>query len=160
MIRATRKPVPPTRVSMMVHVLSVVFSSIPTRDLTSQKPESLKWEQTVAPPATAAAVQARYNGDRLADSPASAATIPAAMVIATVAEPTLIRTRTAMTNASTTIGRFAWRHTALSDHISEAGILKHIAEHAAAGGNKKDQTGRLQGLCHDLLKLFHRVAML
>ena len=47
MIRATRKPVPPTRVSMMVHVLSVVFSSIPTRDFTSQKPESLKWEQTV-----------------------------------------------------------------------------------------------------------------
>lgn len=59
MIRATRKPVPPTRVSMMVHVLSVVFSSIPTRDFTSQKPESLKWEQTVAPPAMAAVVQAR-----------------------------------------------------------------------------------------------------
>lgn len=106
MIRATRKPVPPTRVSMMVHVLSVVFSSIPTRDFTSQKPESLKWEQTVAPPATAAVVQARYKGDRPAIS-GMAAMIPAAMVIATVAEPTQILTRAATTKATTTMGRFA-----------------------------------------------------
>ena len=40
--RATRKPTPPTSVSMMVQVLRVVFSSMPTRLLTSQKPESLK----------------------------------------------------------------------------------------------------------------------
>ena len=105
MISATINPVPPTNVSMMVHVFKVVFSSIPTRDLTSQKPESLKWEQTVAPPATAATVHARYNGESSL-IPGSAATIPAAMVIATVAEPTLMRTRTAMMNASTTIGRF------------------------------------------------------
>ena len=102
---ATRKPVTPTRVSIIVHVFNVVFSSRPTRDLTSQKPESLKWEQTVEPPATAAVVQARYNGDSSL-IPGSAATIPAAMVMATVAEPTLMRTRTAMINASTTIGRF------------------------------------------------------
>lgn len=31
--------------------LGVVFSSMPTRLFTSQKPESLKWEQTVEPPA-------------------------------------------------------------------------------------------------------------
>ena len=91
---------------MMVHVLSVVFSSIPTRDFTSQKPESLKWEQTVAPPATAAVVQARYKGDRPAIS-GMAAMIPAAMVIATVAEPTQILTRAATTKATTTMGRFA-----------------------------------------------------
>ena len=90
---------------MMVQVFRVVFSSIPTRDLTSQKPESLKWEHTVEPPATAATVHARYNGDSSL-IPGSAATIPAAMVMATVAEPTLIRTRTAMINARTTIGRF------------------------------------------------------
>ena len=43
----------------MVHVFNVVFSSSPTNERTSQKPESLKWEQTVAPPATAAVMQAR-----------------------------------------------------------------------------------------------------
>ena len=42
MMSATRKPTPPTRVSMMVQVLRVVFSSMPTRLFTSQKPESLK----------------------------------------------------------------------------------------------------------------------
>ena len=84
----------------MVQVFRVVFSSIPTRDLTSQKPESLKWEHTVEPPATAATVHARYNGDSSL-IPGSAATIPAAMVMATVAEPTLIRTRTAMINSRT-----------------------------------------------------------
>ena len=31
----------------------------------------------------------------------------------------------------------------VSDHISETGVLKHIAEHAAAGGNEKDEAGRL-----------------
>ena len=34
-------------VSMMVQVLRVVFSSIPTRLFTSQKPESLKWEMCI-----------------------------------------------------------------------------------------------------------------
>ena len=61
-MRATRKPTPPTSVSMMVQVLRVVFSSMPTRLFTSQKPESLKWEQTVEPPAMAAVTQARYSG--------------------------------------------------------------------------------------------------
>ena len=42
MMSATRKPVTPTNVSMRVQVFKVVFSSIPTNDLTNQKPESLK----------------------------------------------------------------------------------------------------------------------
>ena len=62
MTSATRKPTPPTSVSIMVQVLRVVFSSMPTRLLTSQKPESLKWEQTVEPPAIAAVTQTRYSG--------------------------------------------------------------------------------------------------
>ena len=37
MTSATRKPTPPTSVSMMVQVLRVVFSSIPTRLLTGQQ---------------------------------------------------------------------------------------------------------------------------
>ena len=105
-IRATTNPVPPTSVSMMVHVLRVVFSSSPTSDFTSQKPEALKWEQTVAPPATAAVTQARYRGDRVAIS-GMAAMMPAAMVMATVAEPTEIRTRAATTKATATMGREA-----------------------------------------------------
>ena len=62
MIRATRKPTPPTSVSMMVQVLRVVFSSMPTRLFTSQKPESLKWEQTVEPPAMAAKISRAASG--------------------------------------------------------------------------------------------------
>ena len=138
---ATRNPVTPTKVSMMVQVFRVVFSSIPTRDLTSQKPESLKWEHTVEPPATAATVHARYNGDSSL-IPGSAATIPAAMVMATVAEPTLIRTRTANDKCKDN-DRKIHGCNRVSDHISETGVLKHIAEHAAAGGNEKDEAGRL-----------------
>ena len=105
-INATINPVPPTSVSIMVQVFRLVFSYSPTKDFTSQKPESLKWEQTVAPPATAAVTQARYNGDSSA-IPGIAATIPAAMFIATVAEPTQILTSAATMNATTTSGRFA-----------------------------------------------------
>ena len=105
MISATINPVPPTNVSMIVQVFNVVFSSSPISDLTSQNPESLKCEQTVAPPATAATTHARYIGDKDAIS-GIAATIPAAMVIATVAEPTQILTSAATKNATTTIGRF------------------------------------------------------
>ncbi len=79
------------------------FSSIPTRDFTSQKPESLNCEHTVAPPAIAAVVHARYKGDN-SEIPGIAAIIPAAIVIATVEEPTQIRTNAATINARTTIG--------------------------------------------------------
>ena len=106
MTRATRNPTPPTSVSIMVHVFKVVFSSMPTNDFTSQKPESLKWEHTVAPPATAAVVQARYKGERSA-MPGMAEMMPAAIVMATVAEPTQMRTRAATINAMITIGRLA-----------------------------------------------------
>ena len=97
------KPVPPTKVSIIVQVRSVVFSSIPTRVLTSQKPESLKCEHTVAPPAIEAVMQARCKGESDAIS-GIAAMIPAAIVIATVAEPTDIRTSAATTKATTTSG--------------------------------------------------------
>src|SRR5690606_21621734 len=50
---AIAKTVRPSVVSMTVHVLRVVFSSIPKKRLTSQKPESLTCESTVAPAATA-----------------------------------------------------------------------------------------------------------
>lgn len=84
---------------MIVHVFRFVFSSTPTSDLTSQKPESLKCEHTVEPPATAATTHARYSGGS-SDIPGIAAMIPAAMVIATVAEPTQIRTSAATIKAT------------------------------------------------------------
>ena len=104
---ATRKPTPPTSVSMMVQVLRVVFSSMPTRLFTSQKPESLKWEQTVEPPAMAAVTQARYSG-LSSLMPGMAEMMPAAMVIATVEEPTEMRTRAATMKATRTSGRLAF----------------------------------------------------
>ena len=103
-IKATTKPEKPTIVSIIVQDLRVVFSSICKSDLTSQKPESLKCEHTVEPPAIAAVQHARYIGDNSL-TPGIAATIPAAIVIATVADPTEILTRTAITKATTTIGR-------------------------------------------------------
>ena len=106
MISATTNPVPPTSVSMMVQVFKVVFSSIPTRDFTNQKPESLKCEQKVDPHATDSVVQARYNGDKYA-IPGIADMIPAAIVMATVEEPTQILTSAATINATATIGRLA-----------------------------------------------------
>ena len=47
------KPMTPMAVSMTVQVFSVVFSSRPKNRLTSQKPESLTCERTVAPAAIA-----------------------------------------------------------------------------------------------------------
>ena len=156
-INATINPVTPTRVSIIVHVFRVVFSSIPTSDFTSQKPESLKWEQTVAPPATAAVVHARYSEGKLCNLP-EAATIPAAIVMATVEEPTLILTRAATTKATTTIGRFA-EETASPITSPKSGILQHIAEHTAAGSYQKDKTCRLQRFCHNLFQLFGCIAV-
>ena len=103
---ATTNPVPPTNVSIIVQVFRVVFSSSPTRDFTSQNPESLKWEHTVEPPATAAVTHARYMGES-SEMPGMAAMMPAAIVMATVAEPTQIRTSAATRKATSTSGRFA-----------------------------------------------------
>ena len=58
------------------------------------------------PPAIAAVTQARYNGDNSL-MPGMAAMIPAAIVIATVEEPTEIRTSAATMKATTTSGRLA-----------------------------------------------------
>ena len=52
----------------------------------------------------AAVTQARYRGD-ISLMPGMAETMPAAIVMATVAEPTLTRTRTATRKASSTRGR-------------------------------------------------------
>ena len=87
--------------------LRFVFSSIPTNDLTSQKPESLKWEQTVAPPATSCNRTCKIYTVIRSAIPGIAAIIPAAIVIATVEEPTQILTNAATINATRTIGRFA-----------------------------------------------------
>ena len=54
----------------------------------------------------AAVTQARYSGD-MALMPGMAAMIPAAIVIATVEEPTEIRTSAATMKATTTSGRLA-----------------------------------------------------
>lgn len=62
---AQARPVTPMRVSMTVHDFSVVFSSISSRELTSQKPESFTWPKAVAPPLMAHTIAARYSGKAL-----------------------------------------------------------------------------------------------
>ena len=99
MIRAQIRPVNPIIVSIIVHDFKVVFSSISSKELTSQNPESFTWLKAVAPPVIAHTIAARYNGE----SPATAgmdAMIPAAIVIATTAAPTEALTSAAIRKAT------------------------------------------------------------
>jgi len=68
----------PSRVSMTVHVFSVVFSSIWKNRLTSQKPESLTCESTVAPPAMAMTISARSTDESPSVASTTGAISPAA----------------------------------------------------------------------------------
>ena len=88
---------------MTVHVLSVVFSSMPKNRLTSQKPESLTWESTVAPAASANTSNATLKLLRSC-SPTWTAMRPAVVVNATVAEPWATRSAVAMRNACSMSG--------------------------------------------------------
>lgn len=71
---------------------------MPKYSLTSQKPASLTWLKNSEPAPTASASSAARTGSR---SAASGATIPAAVMVATVAEPVASRMNTA-TNQPTT----------------------------------------------------------
>ena len=89
----------PSVVSMTVQVFRVVFTSIPKNRPTSQKPESLTCDRTVAPAAmdSTSATSWRLVGSASA-TPAEMR--PAVVVSATVAEPCATRRMVAMTNAS------------------------------------------------------------
>ena len=83
---------------MTVQVLSVVFSSIPKNRLTSQKPESLTCDSTVAPAAIATTSRVSWTSPRSAAA-AGPAISPPVVVSATVAEPCATRSSVAMTKA-------------------------------------------------------------
>ncbi len=98
--RAMTNAVRPSVVSMTVQVFSVVFTSMPKNRLTSQKPESLTWESTVAP--AAMAITSSVSWKLLRSASAAAALIrPAVVVNATVAEPCATRSNVAMMKACT-----------------------------------------------------------
>ena len=83
---------------MTVQVFSVVFSSMPKNRLTSQKPESLTWDSTVAPAAIATTTRTSWTSPRFAAA-AGPAISPPVVVSATVADPCATRSRVAITKA-------------------------------------------------------------
>ena len=93
----------PSVVSMTVQVFSVVLTSIPKKRPTSQKPESLTCDSTVAP-AAMAMTRATSCSDDGSASATAADSRPAVVVSATVAEPCATRRIVAMTNAETISG--------------------------------------------------------
>src|SRR5215212_10148062 len=84
-------------VSITDQLLMVSPTVIPKYSLTSQKPASLTWEKNSEPAPTASASSATVG----AFSPAaSGATMPAAVIVATVADPVATRMPTATSQPS------------------------------------------------------------
>src|SRR5437763_4607093 len=85
--------------------LAIVWPTvIPKYSLTSQNPASLTWEKNSEPAPTASASRATVGWSRPA---ASGATIPAAVIVATVAEPVASRIATAISQPRISGERFA-----------------------------------------------------
>src|SRR5699024_63323 len=103
-MNTTAKPVSPMMVSMTVQDFSVSPVVMPKKRLTSQKPESLTWDSTVAPLAMEMAIRPS-SGWVTGLISMIGAMRPAPVTIATVAEPCATRTNVVMTNAATTSGR-------------------------------------------------------
>ena len=100
------RPRTPMIVSCTVQVLSVSPTDSPRNFPTSQKPESFTWEATDAPDAIAIVTKAA-NGSGCPEAVTSGATRPAAVIIATVADPCSTRMTTATNHARTTVGTAA-----------------------------------------------------
>src|SRR3954452_22774989 len=92
------KPNTEMTVSMTDHDLIVSPTVSPKYSLTSQKPASLTCEKNSDPQPMARTRRARWFGD---SDGASGATMPAAVIVATVAEPVPSRMSTATSQPST-----------------------------------------------------------
>src|SRR5947209_10476099 len=90
-------------VSITDQLLIVSPTVIPKYSLTSQKPASLTCEKNSDPAPTARASSATVGESRPA---ASGATIPAAVMVATVAEPVASRMPTATSQPTTSREKF------------------------------------------------------
>src|SRR3954471_5264103 len=91
-------------VSITDQLLIVSPTVIPKYSLTSQKPASLTWEKNSEPAPTASASSAVMGRSR---SAASGATMPAAVIVATVAEPVASRMPTATSQPRMSGEKFA-----------------------------------------------------
>src|SRR3954469_5370453 len=96
-IRMNASPATPMIVSATVHVLSVCGTVMLKNSLISQKPESLTCDSTSDPAPVASTSSSAFVPGSAA---AIGATIPAAVVIATVADPVAMRINAAIDQAS------------------------------------------------------------
>src|SRR4051812_625991 len=92
------RPMTEMMVFITDHVLIVCPTVIPKYCCTSQKPASLTCEKNSEPAPMASTTRASWTGDRPA---ASGTTMPAAVMVATVAEPVAGRISTATNQPST-----------------------------------------------------------
>lgn len=86
MASVTARPVNAISVVSIVHERNVSFSLIPRYLLTSQNPESFTWERIVAPEDIAITSKANIAAESSCVD-VTGANSPAAVIIATVAEP-------------------------------------------------------------------------
>lgn len=126
------------RVSITDHVLMVSQTVIPKYSLTSQKRASLTWEKNRDPAPTDSTIRASWAGGRL---DASGATMPAAVTVATVADPVATRINTATIHPSRSADRLAATATlpmatpgaAVDQHLFEASPGTDDQQHADDG---------------------------
>src|SRR6478735_12047251 len=95
--RTTTSAVTDRTHSMRDHVLNVWPTVILKYSLTSQNPASFTWLRNTEPAPIASTISATCVGDRPS---ASGATMPAAVTVATVAEPVATRISTATSHAA------------------------------------------------------------
>ena len=109
---------------------------------TSQKPPSLTWEKMSEPAPVAIASS---SGETPGVCSAMGATIPAAVVMATVAEPVARRMRAARVHASKQ-QRQVPLHGDLNHGVRDAAVLQDAPESSARADQQGDRCGRREAL--------------
>src|SRR3954465_8977243 len=88
-------PATPTMVSQAGHVRNGCGTLRPRKSFTIQKPESLRWERKSDPQPIAVMISATWLGVNSGGGASTGTSRPAAVVIATVADPVATRMNTA-----------------------------------------------------------------
>src|SRR5881397_2377661 len=137
-------PATPMIVSATVHVLSVCGTVMLKNSLMSQKPASFTCESMSEP----APVASTSSSACAPDVAAIGATIPAAVVIATVAEPVATRMSVAIVHA-----RRVGDASHLGDGAADAARHEHLIESRAGANHEKNRRRRAEAIVAELENL-------
>ena len=120
----------------------VVFTSIPKKRLTSQKPESLTWDRTVAPAAMASTSATSWSDD------GSASATPAEMQPGGGGERDGRRSLGDAQDGGDDERRDDQRQAEVVERVrqrtADAAVAEHAAEHAAGAGDQDDRADRAE----------------